>query len=527
MKSRILARTLSHAPLAPLTRVTRFLEDPLGTQERVLRVILSRARETEWGRRLDFAGALKEADVITAFQERSKLHSYDDFRDDVNRLRKGERDIIWPGRFRHFAVSSGTASSGKIIPLSHDMLVANRSFSVGVVLSYLARQGDPRFLGGKHLTLPGRIEEDPLHPGTMIGEVSGLQAEYAPFYFRHLYQAVPNEVSFLPNWEQKLDAIVERTFRKDVRMLVMAPTWAIVFFKRLVRHYSRMAGRSAQTVRDVWPNLRLFISGGVALSSYRDLLQQHVGDDEVDFLETYGASEGFFSFQTDLADPSMLLHLDNGVFFEFVPADVAHPPDPPRYALRDVEPDVRYAMYVSSCSGLWSYGVKDVVRFTSVDPYKLVVAGRTSEMLDRYGEAVFGDEARAAIRQASERTGLAVLDFHVAPLPGSSDRMPTHQWAVEFEEAPSDVSAFANEIDVYLQEVNRHYQIRREARAFGSPVIVPVPQGTFYAWLRETRARISGQTKMPIMSEERDILEGVLALVRTEPAQRFNGSESA
>lgn len=513
MKSRLVAGTVARFPTGPLRRVHRFLEDPLGTQERLLRSLLTRAADTEWGRRLDFANAVHEQDVISAFQARSRLHHYDDIRDDVVRLRKGETDIIWPGGFRHFAVSSGTASSGKIIPVSKEMLESNRQYSVALALNYLATYGDARFLGGKHLTLPGRIEDDPQYPGTVVGEVSGLQAEFAPAVFRLFYQAVSNETAFLPNWEHKLDAVVERTYRQDVRMLVMAPTWAIVFFKRLIHRFREETGRSVTTVREVWPNLRLFISGGVALSSYIDLLRMYIGGEDMHFLEAYGASEGFFSFQTDLSDPSMLLHLDNGVFYEFVPADALNQPDPPRLSLREVEPDVRYAMYVSSCSGLWSYGVKDVVRFTSTDPYKLVVAGRTSEMLDRYGEAMFGEEARDAIQHASARTGHKVLDFHVAPLPGDADRMPSHQWVVEFDAAPDDVGSFAAELDAYLQEVNRHYQIRREARAFGAPVVVPVPVGTFYEWLTRTRKRISGQTKVPIMSEERDVVEGVLALV--------------
>ena len=512
--SKRLGRMIGHLPVAPLKRIKQFTADPLGTQERVLRQILSRAAGTEWGQRLDFSGALQEADLVRAYQARAALSHYDDIKDDVARVRSGEADVIWPGTFRHFAVSSGTASAGKIIPVSHEMLVLNRDFSVGVALSYIARTGEIGFLGGKHLTLPGRIEEDPRYRGTLVGEVSGLQAEYAPSYFKRFYQAVPNEVAFLPNWEQKLDAIAERTLRMDVRMVVMAPTWALVFFKRLIRLYNERGMGRARTVSDVWPHLKLFISGGVALSSYRDMLEREIGSDEMIFLETYGASEGFFSFQTGLDDPSMLLHLDNGVFYEFVPADAIHDPSPPRLSLVEVEPDVRYAMYVSTCSGLWSYGVKDIVRFTSTNPHKLLVAGRTSEMLDQYGEALFGEEARAAVMRASERTGLHVLDFHVSPRKGDAERAPYHQWLVEFDGSPDDVSAFSGAIDSFLQEVNRHYQIRREARAFGAPEIVPLPRGTFYEWLKQTRSRISGQTKVPIMSEEREVADGVLALAK-------------
>ena len=503
---------LHRIPFGPLRTAKRFVEAPVETQTRLLRRLLRRAAPTEWGRRFGFAEAARAPDVAAAYQARVPLHHYDDIRADVERVRRGTVDVMWPGRFTHFAVSSGTTSTGKIIPVSHEMLVKNRRFSVGVGLQYLAATGNTRFLFGKHLTLPGRIEEDPAFPGTVVGEVSGLQAEYAPRFFTHLLQALPNEVAFLPHWEHKLDTIVARTLELDIRLLVMAPTWALVLFKLLLERYNAQRGASATTVGEVWPNMQVFVSGGVALSSYRAVLEQQIGLPHLDFLETYGASEGFFSFQTDLADPAMLLHLDNGVFFEFVPMDEITKENPDRYTIADVEPGVRYAPFLTTCSGLWAYGLGDVVRFTQTFPHKILVAGRTSEMIDKYGEAVFGEEARAALERACRETDAQVRDFHVAPRLADLDHLPAHQWLVEFEKEPESLDAFATVIDGSLQAVNRHYQIRREARAFGPPEIVSLPQGTFYAWLKKTRKTISGQTKVPRLSEERQVADGVLAL---------------
>src|SRR5690606_9237380 len=189
---------------------------------------------------------------------------------------------------------------------------------------------------------------------------------------------------FLPNWERKLHAIAERTITMDVRSLVMAPTWALVFFRELLERHRQRTGRSARHVVEVWPNLQVFISGGVALSSYRDLLAETIGKPDLHFIETYGASEGFFSFQDRVDDPSMLVHLDNGIFYEFIRMDDLHDPSPRRLTIEQVEPDVRYALFVTTCSGFWSYGVGDVVRFTSVHPHRIVVAGRTIEMIDKY-----------------------------------------------------------------------------------------------------------------------------------------------
>jgi hypothetical protein len=289
----------------------------------------------------------------------------------------------------------------------------------------------------------------------------------------------------------------------------MAPTWALVLFDKLIDTYNRRHGASVDTIGEIWPNLQLFIAGGVALRSYRDLLDAQIGID-IDYIETYGASEGFFSFQNDLDDPSMLLHLDNGVFFEFVPADEQYDDNPTRLTIADVEPGVRYALYITSCSGLWSYDVGDVVRFTSVDPYKILVAGRTSEMLDKYGEAVFGDEARSALQHACEQTGAHVAHYHVTSRTIEDGDLPGHQWLVEFDTPPADLAAFEEAIDQHLQEVNRHYQIRREAHAFAGPTVDALPEDAFYRWLQATKDSISGQTKVPRMSEERDVAEEIL-----------------
>ncbi len=511
------SKALGGLPMPGMRSVDKFKRDPVGTQTTLLRDLITRAAGTEWGRRFGFAELAKSKDVVAAYQERVPLHDYDALRADVDRIRRGTPDVIWPGSFRHFAVSSGTASAGKIIPLSREMLEGNRTFSIAVGLNYLRSTGNASFVFGKHLTLPGRIEDDIHYPGTVVGEVSGLQAEFAPFLFKHLLQAVPNAIAFLPHWEQKLRAIAERTVDMDVRSLVMAPTWALVFFRELIGLYNERRGTKVETLAEIWPNLQLFISGGVALSSYRDLLEETIGVPDLHYLETYGASEGFFSFQSDLDDPAMLLHLDNGVFFEFVRMEDLGDPNARRYTIADVEPDVRYALFVTTCSGLWGYGVGDVVRFTQTSPHKILVAGRTSEMIDKYGEAVFGEEARAALQFACDRTGARVSDYHVAPLPAELNRLPSHQWLVEFEDAPEHLEAFSRAIDEYLMEVNRHYQIRREAGAFDLPDILSLPEGTFYLWLKTTKGRISGQTKVPRMSEDRNVAQSVLELLETKP----------
>jgi len=495
----------------PLQRVREFKERPVATQRTLLRRLLDHAADTEWGRRYDFADLAEAPDIIRAYQDRVPLHTYDDIENDVQRVRAGAADVMWPGTVTNFAVSSGTVSDGKVIPITDETIEYNRSFSVGTGLNYFKETLDGHFFLGNHLTLPGRVEEDPNYPGTKAGEISGILAENAPDFFSALYQAVPNEVAFIPDWEDKLQAIAEQTVEQDIRMLVMVPTWALVLFDELVDLYNERHDASVRTIGEIWPNLQLFVSGGVPLRSYRDVLEEKIGKD-IDFVETYGASEGFFSFQDELNDPAMLLHLDNGVFYEFVRMEEEGEDDPRRYTVADVEPGVRYSLYVTSCSGLWSYKVGDVVEFTQTDPPKIKVAGRTSEMIDQYGEALYGDEARDALQAACDATGAHVVDYHIAPREAGEDEVPGHEWLIEFETSPADLDAFARRIDEHLQSVNRHYSIRREPDAFAAPTITTVPEGGFYKWLKATKDDISGQTKVPRMSDDRTVADGVLEI---------------
>lgn len=506
--------SLLRAVPGPLRRIEQGTRAPRTTQRTLLRDLLRTAAPTEWGQRFDFAAIADAPDVIAAFQERVPLHRWEDIRTDAARVRAGVPDVFWPGRTTNFAVSSGTTAQGKVMPISEAMVHHNRSFSLGVGLNYLAETGRWQFLLGKHLTIPGTLETDPVRPEVLVGEVSGILAAYAPAFFRSLLQAVSDDVLDEPDWKRKLAAIADHAMDQDIRLIVMVPSWAAALFHILIERYNARYQADVQTIGEIWPNLQVFISGGVALESYRSLLEELIGLPRLDFVETYGASEGFFAFQNDLYDPALLLHTNAGVFYEFVPLEELSSATPTRHTLETVETGVRYATFVSNASGLWAYEVGDVVRFTQKDPYKIFVAGRTSEMIDKYGEAVFGEEARDALQRACQQAGVHFAEFHLAPRMADTHQPPAHQWLVEFDAPPSDIRAFARCIDSYLIDVNRHYRIRRESDVFGMPEIVPVPPGTFHAWLHKTRERVSSQTKMPRMSEERSTADGILALAR-------------
>ena len=483
---------------------------PARTQARLLRRLLRRASNTEWGRKFGFSRIVQERDIVKAYQAHVPIHTYEDLKPFVDRTRAGGENLLWPGKVSHFAVSSGTASKGKIIPLTDEMLRVNRRFSAGLGFNYLAHTGSIKTFLGKHLTLPGRIEDDPNYPGTLIGEVSGLQALFAPKFFRTFLQAIPPSIVFSSSWDSRLHSVVDQTLNQDIRMVAMSPTWAIVLFGLVIDRFNEVNGTGVRTVGEVWPNLQLYISGGVALSSYRSILEEQIGLPDIHFLEAYGASEGFFSYQTDLNDPAMRLHLNNGIFYEFIRLEELGTENPERFTISNVQTGVRYAPILTTCSGLWSYLLGDVVRFTNTSPNKILVAGRTSEMIDKYGEAMFGEDARAAIKKACEMTNSLVREYHVSAIPPNMTQVPAHEWLLEFSRIPQDREAFIRALDSELCDINRLYQIRREAKAFGPPEIVIIPKGTFNAWLKTSRGEIHSQTKVPRMSEQRSIADGVL-----------------
>lgn len=499
---RDLPRTAAHASAAHARAAH--------AQARLLRRLVLRASETAFGRAYRFGEIARADDVVGAFRARVPLQEYESLREAFDATRAGVPDVLWPGHARHFAVSSGTASAGKVLPRSREHLVQDARFSVRVGMRYLAASGRGAFLGGRHLSIPGRTEPDPLQPGAVVGEVSGLVAEAAPAFFRRFYQAVPNEIAFLPDWEAKLDAIAAATESQDVRLIAMVPSWARALFGRVRAAHARRTGRHVDTIGEVWPNLQVFVSGGVALSSYRAPLADEIGR-AVDFVETYGASEGFFSYQDDLADPAMRLDVRNGVFFEFVPFERLGEPDPPRFSIGEVEVGVRYAPFVSTLSGLWAYGVGDVVRFTHLDPPRLLIVGRTREVLDRYGEAVHGEEARAAFEAACAATGARGADFHVSPVVRGG--VPGHRWLCEFAAAPDDAGRFADVLDRHLVAINRHYAIRREAGAFRPPEVVALPEGHFLRWMQATRSRVGAQSKVPRLRDDGEVADALLALL--------------
>ena len=493
-------------------KARKFTRAPVRTQANTLRRLLVEASDTEWGRRYNFASIAREGDVVSAFQDRVPLHSYEDYAADTQRVRNGEADVFWPGKMKYFAVSSGTASAGKVLPLSDEMVRRNRSYCLDFFFQYLKTSRKYRLLLGRQFTMPGRIEPDRNYPGTLVGEVSGFLLVGVPKFIKTFYRDMPRSAAFLPNWQEKLSAAVDYALNHDIRVVSTVPSWALSLFKKAIVVYNERNGTNVRSVGEIWPNLGVYMSGGVALSSYRAVLEDLIGLPGVDFIEGYGASEGFLSYQVDLDDPSMLLLLDNGIFFEFIRFDELHLPEPRRYSVRDVEVGVPYAPFISTCSGLWSFSVGDVLRFTSTNPHKILVVGRTSDVLDRYGEKVFGEDAGMALNLACEKTGSHIANYHLTTRPPTSTSMPHIEWLIEFATPPLSVESFTQAIDQALCSINRHYEIRRASASFASPRIVTLRPGTFSDWLSANRRYVSTQSKVLRMSEDSENANALIAL---------------
>ena len=517
---------LAGLPLAPLGRLRRALRDPDRAQRLLLRALVERASRTAWGRAHGFADALQYRDLLPAFQERVPLAAYEDFRPYIARARDGEPDVLWPGRTLRFGISAGTISAGELIPVTAAMLRAMVRCSLAPGLHYATRGGGPGFLGGKILSIPGGVSPDRGRADVLSGEVSGLMLSAVPTLLARHFQAVPLDVAVLEDWETKLQQVVARAARQDVRAIIMVPSWAPLLFDRLLTYAADALPGPFRRVRDVWPRLRVFFSGGVALRSYRPILRAYLGP-EVDFIESYSASEGFFAFQDRVEASDLLLHVDSGVFYEFVRMDARDHDAPRRYTVADLEPGVEYALYVSTCSGLWGYGVQDVVRFTSTAPPRLEVVGRTATVLDEYGEALYADEVERALEAAASQTGAECVHHHVtyAPLTGT---VPRHEILIEFRAPPPDLGTFVVAVDRHLRDHNRHYRIRRDPGVMAVPTVTVLPPGTCLAYLHGARARVGAQTKLLSVSPTRDVARGLAAAAdRQRPRRAEQPRENA
>ncbi|HEX7411574.1 MAG TPA: GH3 auxin-responsive promoter family protein, partial [Bacteroidales bacterium] len=474
-------------------QIELFMKYPHDVQGEWFRKLITTARDTEWGRKYDF----KSIRTPDQFRNRVPLSEYNDLKPYINRLRKGEQNILWPSDVKWFAKSSGTTNDkSKFIPVSEEALEECHFKGGKDLLSiYCNNNPDSRIFSGKVLGLGGSITVDDVHAETFHGDVSAIIMENLP-YWVELIRTPEISVALMNEWESKIERIALITKDEDVTNISGVPSWTLLLLKRILE----ITGK--KSIGDVWPNLELFIHGGVNFGPYREQFSK-IAPAGMKYLETYNASEGFFGIQ-DLNTPGeMLLMLDYGIFYEFLPLTEYDVLTNKTVSLDKVEIGVNYALVISTNAGLWRYLIGDTIQFTSLNPYRIRITGRTTSFINAFGEELIIDNAEKALATACEKASASITDYTAAPVYFDDNTNASHEWLIEFETPPDSLDYFAEILDNALKALNSDYEAKRyHNMILRPPVIKQLPAGTFYRWLKE-RGKLGGQNKVPRLSNDR------------------------
>lgn len=466
-------------------------------QLQTLLELVNKAQNTDFGRRHNF----DDIHTFEAFREHVPIHFYGDIESGIEKLKQGTADVFWPGPISSFAVSAGTTGKGKHLPLSESRLTSDRLFMRKVVQSYFRQRPNVFSLWGKHISLPGSINTQ---ENLRLGEISGFTALGAPSWLTPFQLIDPKKLASL-SFKEKFELILEQARKADIRVISAAPSWVLTLFQEVLDRSGK------NSIAELWPNLKLLVCGGAKLANYRPHLEQLFGRSELDFIETYGASEGYFAYSDNLIREDLKLVTNNGIFYEFIPDPL---PDEQALSIQDtvplseVKPGVPYGMIVTTNAGLWRYAVRDIIEFTSVDPPRILVKGRLSEMLDDYGEGLYAYEAEEAIQQVANKMNLQVATFTITSKLDSERHIPRHHWFVQFIEPihRQTLNRMEKSIDQHLQSINRHYAIRRETNALASPILRDITQEQINHWLKD-HDKDKAQGKLPRILKDHTDLE--------------------
>lgn len=481
----------------------RHISEAETLQGEVLAYLTAKAGDTEYGRRHIFSNIKSYED----FAANVPLNTYEELKADIDRMRHGEESVLWPGVVKWYAKSSGTTNDkSKFIPVSREGL-QNLHYQGGkdAVAMYLRNNPKSRIFDGKSLILGGSHSHNYDLRNSLVGDLSAILIEnISPL--ANLVRVPKKQTALLSDFEVKRDRIAHETMTKNVTNLSGVPSWMLSVLTRVME----LTGKTH--LEEVWPNLEMFFHGGVAFTPYRKQYEQLITSPRMHYMETYNASEGFFGLQDDPSDPAMLLMLDYGVFYEFIPMDEFGSDNPTVVPLTGVKTGVNYAMVISTSCGLWRYIIGDTVRFTSRNPYKFVITGRTKSFINAFGEELIVDNAEQALAHACRETGAEVLEYTAAPVFMDAGGKCRHQWLVEFAKEPADLPAFATLLDRKLQEINSDYEAKRyKDITLQHLEIVKARPNLFNDWLK-SKGKLGGQHKVPRLSNSRDIIEQMLRL---------------
>lgn len=472
--------------------VLKWANNPVETQNAVFNKLINDAKHTAFGKDHEFSNISSHSDFVS----RVPIRDYEDFKSYVERVVAGEPDILWKGKPLYFAKTSGTTSGAKYIPITKESMPMHIEAARNAILMYIAETGNSEFVNGKMIFLQG---SPLLHEknGIQLGRLSGIVAHFVPKYLQK--NRMPSwETNCIEDWETKVEAIVDETLPEDMTVISGIPSWVQMYFEKINQ-------KTGKKVGDVFKNFNLFIFGGVNYEPYRAKFESLIGR-KVDSIELYPASEGFFAYQDQQNEKGMLLQLNSGIFYEFIKAELFFDEHPKRITIKDVALNTNYVMIISSTAGLWAYNIGDTVEFTSLKPYRVIVSGRIKHFISAFGEHVIGKEVEQALKEAVEGTDVQVSEFTVAPQISPSNGLPYHEWFIEFENEPDNLTQLAEKIETSLQTQNSYYFDLIKGKVLQPLKITIVKKSGFQDYMKSI-GKLGGQNKIPRLSNDRKIAD--------------------
>jgi len=492
-----LKATLSKIFAAWVNRdLNKLRKNAAALQQKTFLQLIEQAKNTSFGRDHHF-------DKIKTYDDFKRLvpvRDYEELTPYIKRVINGEESVLWPGKPTYLTKTSGTTSGVKYIPISKESMPEHIKAARNALLSYIHETGKSDFVDGKMIFLQGSPELAE-KAGISTGRLSGIVAHHVPAYLQK--NRLPSyEVNCIEDWEEKVDAIVQETLKEDMRLISGIPPWCQMYFDRL------SAAAGGKKIKEIFPNFKLYVYGGVNFEPYRTRMQESIGFG-IDTIETYPASEGFIAFQDSQKEKGLLLLVDSGIFYEFIPSDEYFNDNPSRLSLEEVELDKNYALIMNTNAGLWGYSIGDTVKFVSKNPYKIIVSGRIKHYISAFGEHVIGEEVEHALLSVANQEGIDIVEFTVAPQVNPSiGQLPYHEWFVEFGSAPADLAAFAAKVDQSLQAKNIYYFDLIDGNILQPLIIRNLKKDAFINFMR-SQGKLGGQNKVPRLSNDRKIADGL------------------
>ena len=465
---------------------------PIETQQKVLQNLIKNAQHTAFGKEHHFG----EIVSYELFKKNVPIRSYEDLKPYIERIKQGESNVLWKGKPLYFAKTSGTTSGTKYIPISKESMPTHIESAKNALLCYLYQSKNASFVNGKMIFLQGSptLQEK---NGIKIGRLSGIVAHFVPSYLQK--NRMPSwETNCIEDWEKKVETIVQETQNQNMTLISGIPPWLQMYFEKLIAQNNKPVG-------ELFKNLQLIVTGGVNYEPYREKMNQLLGR-EIQIIQTYPASEGFIAFQDELNNEALLLLLDNGIFYEFIPVEEVFNENPTRFSIGEIELEKEYAIILNTNAGLWGYSIGDTVRFVSKNPYRILVTGRTKHFTSAFGEHVIAIEVEKALKNTIENHFCIVSEFSVAPQVNPSEGLPHHEWFIEFESLPKNLSEFSSELDHQLRKLNSYYNDLIAGNILRPLVISTIKKAGFQQYMK-SQGKLGGQNKLPRLSNDRNIAE--------------------